>query len=71
MVVLGIVTINRMSKIQQNLDTHLDTGILKTTDTGELVYTSVASSGEIHYCPLCGNNVDDCNYCSRCGCCLQ
>jgi len=67
MVVLGIVTINKMSKIQQNLDTHLDTGILKTTDTGELVYTSVASSGEIHYCPLCGNNVDGCNYCSHCG----
>ena len=67
MVVLGIVTINRMSKIQQNLDTHLDTGILKTTDTGELVYTSVVSSGEIHYCPLCGNNVDGCNYCSHCG----
>ena len=67
MVVLGIVTINKMSKIQQNLDTHIDTGILKTTDTGELVYTDVVSSGEIHYCPLCGNNVDGCNYCSHCG----
>ena len=67
MVVLGIITINKMSKIQQNLDTHIDTGILKTTDTGELVYTNVVSSGEIHYCPLCGNNVDGCNYCSHCG----
>lgn len=68
MVVIGILTVNRMSKIQYNLDTNLNTGMIKTTDAGELVFVPFNSSKEdIHYCPLCGNNVDGDNYCSRCG----
>ena len=66
MVVLGILIINKMSKIQQNLDNNLNTGILKTTSDGQLVFTSITSS-VVHYCPLCGNNVDGCNYCASCG----
>lgn len=67
MVVICILTVNKMSKIQQNVDNNLNTGVLKTTDTGQLVFTSISSSEEIHYCPVCGNNVDGYNYCARCG----
>ena len=68
MVVICLITVNRMSKIQTNLDNNLNTGIIKTTDTGELVFTPLNSiNSDIHYCPLCGNNVDGDNYCSRCG----
>ena len=67
MVVLCIITVNKMSKIQQNVDNNVNTGVLKTSDTGQLVFTSVSSGEEIHYCPVCGNNVDGCNYCARCG----
>lgn len=66
MVFLCIITVNKMSKIQQNLDNNLNTGVLKTTKEGQLVFTSVTTD-EVHYCPLCGNNVDGCNYCSKCG----
>ena len=68
MVVLCILTVNRTSKIQQNLDNNLNTGIITTSDTGQLVFTPLNSIKEdIHYCPLCGNNVDGDNYCSKCG----
>lgn len=67
MVVLCILTVNNMSKIQKNVDNSFNTGILKTTDAGELVFTPMSSNDEIHYCPVCGNNVDGCNYCAKCG----
>lgn len=67
MVVICILTINNMSKIQKNVDTNLNTGVLKTDSTGQLVFTSITSSETIHYCPVCGNNVDGFNYCAKCG----
>lgn len=68
MVVICILTVNKTSKIQQNLDKNLNTGMITTTDAGQLVFTPMNSSGEeIHYCPLCGSNVDGCNYCPKCG----
>lgn len=67
MVVICILTVNKMSKLQHNLDNNLNTGVLKTNDVGQLVFTNSGNSDEIHYCPLCGNNVDGDNYCSRCG----
>lgn len=68
MVVICILTINRMSKIQQNLDNNLNTGVITTSSTGELLFTPLNSIKEdMHFCPLCGSNVDGCNYCSKCG----
>ncbi len=68
LVVICLLTISKVSKIQQNLDNNLNTGMITTTDTGELVFTPLNSvKEEIHYCPLCGNGVNGCSYCSRCG----
>lgn len=67
MVIICILTVNNISKIQQNLDNNLNTGIIKTSDNGELIFTSITSNDEIHFCPLCGSNVDNCNYCPKCG----
>ena len=66
LVTICLVTVNKMSKIQHNLDNIVSTGVLKTTDDGDLIFTTMTGS-VVHYCPLCGNNVDDCNYCSKCG----
>ena len=67
MVVLCILTVNKTSKIQQNLDTNLNTGVLRTTDTGQLVFSAPTTSEEIHYCPVCGSHVEGYNYCASCG----
>ena len=68
MVVLCIITVNRMSKIQHNVDNYLNTGVIKTTDEGQLVFTPLNSkTKDINYCPLCGSHVDGYNYCPRCG----
>ena len=65
MVTICLLTVSKMSKIQRNLDTNLNTGVLRTTKDGQLIFTSMSAA--VHYCPVCGNSVDDCNYCSRCG----
>lgn len=65
MVVLCIITVSKTSKIQKNVDNSFNTGILKTTEAGELVFTPLGE--DVHYCPVCGSNVDGCNYCSGCG----
>ena len=68
MVVICLLTVNRTSKIQQNLDNNLNTGMITTDDAGQLVFTPLNNiNGDTHYCPLCGNHVDGCNYCSKCG----
>lgn len=68
LVTVCLITVSRMSKIQANLDTNLNTGIITTTEAGELVFTPINNvNKDIHYCPLCGNNVDGDNYCSKCG----
>ena len=68
MVVMCLLTVSKTSKIQKNLDNNLNTGVIKTTDTGELVFTPLNSINKnIHYCPLYGNHVDGYNYCSKCG----
>lgn len=66
MVVLCILTVNKTSKIQQNLDKNLNTGVI-TNNNGQLVYSTPTASNEIHYCPVCGSHVEGYNYCPRCG----
>lgn len=65
MVVICLVTVNKTSKIQQNIDKSLDTGVISTNDIGQLVYNN--SDNDVNYCPICGNKVDGFNYCPRCG----
>lgn len=66
MVVICIITVSRTSKIQQNLDNHLNTGVISTTDTGGLIYNN-SDSEKLNYCPICGTHVEGFNYCPRCG----
>ncbi|MBQ9018893.1 MAG: PrsW family intramembrane metalloprotease [Bacilli bacterium] len=68
MVVLCFITINKMSKIQYNLDKNLNTGVISTDKTGQLVFSNpISINKEINYCPICGSPVKDYIYCSKCG----
>lgn len=66
MVVMCLVTVSNMSKIQHNLDNSVNTGVIYTTDTGELL-ANITRGEEIKYCPVCGSKVEGFNYCSNCG----
>ena len=65
MVVVCLVTVNKTSKIQQNIDKSLNTGVISTNEIGQLVCNT--PSDEINYCPICGSNVLEFNYCPKCG----
>ena len=47
MVVICLLTVNRTSKIQQNLDNNLNTGMITTDDAGQLVFTPLIILMEI------------------------
>lgn len=68
MVTLCIITVFKTSKLQTNLDSNLNTGMITTTDAGQLVFTPLNTvNQDIKYCPLCGSHVEGYNYCPRCG----
>lgn len=63
MVVICFITVNRVSKVQQNLSTNLAEGNI--VNNNGLV--EVKTNHNINFCPLCGNNVVNSNFCSKCG----
>ena len=63
MVIIGVIIVNKTSKVQQNLYTNIEEGKL-VNNQGKL---ELKTTKQITFCPLCGNNVTNSNYCSRCG----
>ena len=63
MVVIGFIIVNKTSKVQQSLYTNIEEGTL-VNNQGKLELQGVKDA---KFCPLCGNNVTNSNYCSRCG----
>lgn len=63
MVVICFITVNRTSKVQQNISNNLAKGNI-VNDNG---VAKVTVDNTINFCPVCGNNVINSNYCGRCG----
>ncbi len=63
MVVICFITVNRTSKVQQNLTTNIKEGNI-IQDSGKIQLVETAN---INYCPLCGTNVRTGNFCPHCG----
>lgn len=67
MVVLCFIIVNKISKIQQSIDKSVQTGVITTSNTGQVVYNDSVVKDEINFCPVCGSPAKDYNYCSECG----
>ena len=63
MVVIGFIIVNKMSKVQQNISTNLQSGTLAANDG----HIELVSEKPINFCPVCGNSVSVGSYCSKCG----
>lgn len=67
MVVVGFITVNNTSKVQQNLNENLEAGSI-VHDNGQIkLVETKAITPNINFCPLCGTNVQNANYCPKCG----
>lgn len=67
MVTVCFIIVNKVSKVQQNLNENLEAGsIVHSNGQIKLVETPITAR-TINFCPLCGNNVQNANFCSRCG----
>lgn len=65
MVLFCFNTVKRVSSVQQTLNNSVEVGTIKEVNGQVQVAPRVVSN--IKYCPVCGKNVEGCNYCSRCG----
>ena len=67
MVTVCFITVNRTSRVQQNLNENLDAGsIVNNNGQIKLVDTQIPNQN-INFCPLCGTNVSTGNFCPKCG----
>ena len=64
MVTLCFITVGKTSKIQTNLNSNINTGVIALDKNGILAYQE---KKEINYCPVCGHYVKGYNYCPKCG----
>ena len=53
MLVISFITVNKMYKNKKNINNVIKTGVIPKDIN--------------NYCPICGNNVEGVNYCSKCG----
>ena len=67
MVAACFITVNKTSRVQQNLNENLDAGsIVNNNGQIKLVDTQIPNQN-INFCPLCGTNVSTGNFCPKCG----
>lgn len=67
MVAACFITVNKTSRVQQNLNENLDAGsIVNNNGQIKLVDTQTPNQN-INFCPLCGTNVSTGNFCPKCG----
>ena len=66
MVVYCFLIVKKMSKIQQNLSTNIDKGIITESKEGTINYAP-KSEREIKFCPICGRSAEGNNFCPQCG----
>lgn len=67
MVILCFRTVNKTSRIQQNLHNTIQIGIIVPREDGQIEYKNPYANKTVNYCPICGNNVEGANFCSHCG----
>lgn len=70
MVVYCFITVNKMSKIQQNININVQEGNIVGDTNGNVLYNTsniIGEQKEVKFCPICGKNVSGFNFCPSCG----
>ena len=64
------ITVNKMSKIQQNITSNVKDGNIVGDTQGNVMYNTSSIIGEqkeVNFCPICGRSVKGFNFCPSCG----
>ena len=65
MIVVCISMIQRISKIQGNLNESVQKGTIVSDSDGHVQYQKPVQ--EIHFCPVCGQKIENYRFCPNCG----
>lgn len=66
MVIYCFGIVKKMSKVQNNVSTNIEKGIIKENKDGLIDFKN-KSKEEVKFCPVCGKDVAGANFCSSCG----
>lgn len=64
------ITVNKISKIQQNITSNVKEGNIVGDTQGNVMYNTSSIIGEqkeVNFCPICGRSVKGFNFCPSCG----
>lgn len=64
------ITVNKMSKIQQNITNNVNEGNIVGDSNGNIMYNTsniIGEQKEANFCPICGRSVKGFNFCPSCG----
>lgn len=70
LVIYCFITVNKMSKIQQNITTNVREGNIVGDSQGNVMYNTsniIGEQSEVNFCPICGKSVKGFNFCPSCG----
>ena len=73
MVITCFITVNKIAKIQVNLNTNINNGNITFNDgviamnTQKINQSVSGSPVQINFCPICGSSVQNMNFCPSCG----
>ena len=66
MVVVCFITVSKVSKIQRNVTTNINTGVIVNDGFGH-IHLGNSGGSNYNFCPVCGKASDGSNFCGRCG----
>ena len=67
MVCVGFITVNKVSKVQNNINSNVASGAIVSDGNGHISFGNNYDSQTINFCPVCGNHVGDGAFCGHCG----
>ena len=65
MVIFCFSMVRKISTIQQNLNVNVSSGVI--VNDGKYIQCHSDNPKDIHFCPVCGYSVHNCNFCPKCG----
>ena len=66
MVVIGFITVDKVSKVQRNVSTNVANGVIVSDNNGH-ISAAPHEGRQVNFCPVCGSPANNATFCAHCG----